>query len=145
MSQYLDVTDLDVYHKLCELHLEVCRISRAWPREERFELTAQARRSSNAGPANLAERKSDRHLRNKIEGANRARGETEETIHHLRIAFLKGYLSQEVLDTLETKYHECVRMLNGLERSLEQHLPERERRFPASGPAREKVAREPEH
>ena len=145
LSQYLDVAGLDVYHKLCALHLEVSRVSGPWPRQERFELTSQVRRSSNAAPANLAEKNSDRHLRNKIEGVNRARGEAEETIHHLRIAVLKGYLSPDTFGTLEGRYRECVKMLNGLERSLEQHLPERERRFPAASPPRAPGGRNAEH
>jgi hypothetical protein len=39
----------------------------------------------------LAEKHDDRHIRNKIEGINRSRGEAGETIHHLFIAKLKGY------------------------------------------------------
>jgi four helix bundle protein len=134
MADYLDVENLDVYGKLCDLHLEVCRLSMSWPRAERFELTSQARRNSNSAPANLAEKNSDRHLRNKIEGVNRARGEVEETIHHLRIAFMKKYVRSDEFEDLRARYQECVRMLNGLERSLERHLPARERRFPEKLP-----------
>ena len=67
MAGVKTVEDLAVYRRLCELHLRVCELSRRWPREERFELTSQMRRSSNSAPANLAERQSERHVRNKIE------------------------------------------------------------------------------
>ena len=60
----------------------------------------------------------------------RARGEAEETVHHLRIALLKGYIPQKTLDEVGERYRECARMLNGLERSLERHLPSTDRRFP---------------
>ncbi len=46
-------------------------MTRDWPAEERYELGSQVRRSSNGSPANLAEKHSDRHIRNKIEGVNR--------------------------------------------------------------------------
>jgi four helix bundle protein len=123
------IEDLQVYQRLCELHLEICVQTKAWPPDERFELTSQIRRSSNSAPANLAEGHSDKHLRNKVEGVNRARGETLEAVHHLYIGRLKGYITREEYERLRERYLECVRMLNGLERTLEKQLPESQRRW----------------
>jgi four helix bundle protein len=131
MSEFMRIEDLQVYNKLCQLHIDVCALSRDWPREERFELTSQIRRSSNSAPAQLAEKHSDRHLRNKIEGVNRARGEALETVHHLYVGMLKGYATEESYGTYRDRYHECVRMLNGMERTLERQLPPDQRRFPS--------------
>lgn len=130
MAEYQRIEDLVAYQRLCELHLEVCRMARTWPREERFELTSQVLRSSNSAPANLAERHSDRHVKNRIEGVNRARCEIAETIHHLYIANLKGYVMREAYEGLRSRYQECIRMLNGLERHLEQQLPSDQRVWP---------------
>lgn len=126
---YLDVEDLQVYQKLCQLHLEICDLSHAWPTEERYELGSQIRRSSNSSPAQLAEKHDDRHVRNKIEGINRSRGEAGETIHHLFMAKLKKYVPNDVYVSYRARYKQCIRMLNGLEKSLERHLPEKERRW----------------
>jgi len=131
MGDFMRVEDLVVYQKLCQLHIDVWQLTRSWPRDERFELTSQANRSSNSSPAQLAEKHGDRHVRNKIEGVNRARGEAAETVHHLFIARLKTYVTDEVFATFRERYHECIRMLNGLERTLEQQLPPDQRRFPA--------------
>ena len=128
------VEDLEVYQRLCQLHIEMCDLSHQWPAEERFELGAQIRRSSNSAPANLAEKHSDRHVRNKIEGVNRSRGEALETVHHLFIAKLKGYIVADQYLGYRERYEECVRMLNGLERKLEQQLPEADRRWPRVTP-----------
>ncbi|HJT36284.1 MAG TPA: four helix bundle protein [Pirellulales bacterium] len=130
MSDFMRVEDLKIYQKLCQLHIDVCKLSDTWPRNERFELTSQVRRSSNSAPANLAEKHSDRHVRNKIEGVNRSRGEALETVHHLYIANLKGYITKSQLDDLRARYWECVRMLNGLERTLEGQLPSEDHRWP---------------
>jgi four helix bundle protein len=130
MAEFMRVEDLLVYQRLCDLHIEICELARSWPPEERYELGSQVRRSSNSAPAQLAEKHSDRHVRNKIEGANRARGEASETIHHLYVAFRKKYVAEEVFETYRSRYHECVRMLNGLERKLEQQLDPTLRRFP---------------
>jgi four helix bundle protein len=92
----MDVEDLGVYQRLCQLHIEICDCSSKWPMEEKYELGSQIRRSSNSAPAQLAEKHDDRHIRNKIEGSNRARGEANETVHHLFIAKLKGYIDGDI-------------------------------------------------
>jgi len=129
-KKYLEVEDLDVYRRLCKQHIEVCDLSHEWPREERYELGSQVRRSSNRSPAQLAEKHDDRHIRNKIEGVHRSRGEAGETVHHLFIAKLKGYIDQSVYSSYRSRYKECIRMLNGLKKSLEKNLPQSERRWP---------------
>ena len=128
-KNYLDVEDLEVYKMLCQLHIEVCDLTHQWPLEEKYELGNQARRSSNSAPAQLAEKNDDRHIRNKIEGVNRSRGEAAETIHHLFMAKLKGYITEKVYLEFKDRYKECIRMLNGLEKTLERKIPERERRW----------------
>ena len=73
-KNYMAVEDLEVYIKLCQLHIEVCNLTHNWPQEEKYELGSQVRRSSNSSPSQLAEKNDDRHIRNKIEGVNRSRG-----------------------------------------------------------------------
>ena len=131
MADFMRVEDLKVYQKLCQLHLEICELANHWPSEEKYELGGQVRRSSNSAPANLAEKHSDRHIRNKIEGVNRARGESLETIHHLYIAKLKSYIDDKIYNNFRNRYLECVRMLNRLEKTLEQQLDESCRRWPS--------------
>src|ERR1035437_4205448 len=132
METYRRLEDLVVYQKLCRLHIEICELTHRWPFEEKYELGSQARRSSNSAPAQLAEKYDDRHVRNKIEGVNRSRGEAAETVHHLFMAYLKGYETQPAYEEYRARYQECIRMLNGMERTLEKQLPESDRRWPNS-------------
>ena len=141
---YLDVEDLQVYQKLCQLHLEICDLSHTWPAEERYELGSQIRRSSNSSPAQLAEKHDDRHVRNKVEGVSRSRGEAGETIHHLFMAKLKKYIQNDVYAKYRERYKQCIRMLNGLEKSLERHLPEKERRWASADATEESGEPNPE-
>ncbi len=127
--KFRDVENLQVYNRLCDLHLEIWEDTKHWPRTERFELTSQVLRSSNSSPAQLAEKNDDRHIRNRVEGVNRARGESSETIHHLRIATRKFYLEQERFQNYKERYQECIRMLNGLEKNLESSLPDSDRKW----------------
>src|SRR4051812_25081098 len=48
-------TELIVWRKSRAVGLEVFRPSKTWPREERFSLTDQARRSSRSVGANISE------------------------------------------------------------------------------------------
>lgn len=130
MEAYKRLEDLVVYQKLCRLYIEICELTHRWPAEEKYELGSQARRSSNSAPAQLAEKYDDRHVRNKIEGVNRSRGEAAETVHHLYMANLKGYTIQAIYEEYRARYKECIRMLNGMERTLEKQLPESDRRWP---------------
>jgi 23S rRNA-intervening sequence protein len=57
------------------------------------------------------------------------KGEAAETIHHLFMAKLKGYITEKVYSEIRCRYKECIRMLNGLEKTLERKVPERERRW----------------
>jgi four helix bundle protein len=137
MEPYRRLVDLLVYQKLCRLHIEIAQLSHRWPAEEKYELGSQIRRSSNSAPAQLAEKYDDRHIRNKIEGINRSRGESAETVHHLYMAHLKGYEPPKTYDEYRMRYQECIRMLNGMERTLEKQIPESDRRWPDSSGVRE--------
>jgi 23S rRNA-intervening sequence protein len=47
--------DLDVYQKAFEIAMQIFRTSKSFPKEERYSLTDQIRRSSRSVCANLAE------------------------------------------------------------------------------------------
>lgn len=126
------VRDLRVYQLLCEIHIAVCDLTLQWPSHERFELGSQVRRSSNSAPANLAEKHGDKHLKNWLEGINRARGETLETIHHLYIALRKNYISPDDFSRFETDLNHALKMLVALQKSAEKRLPPDQRQFPTA-------------
>jgi lysozyme family protein len=98
--------DLEVYQRLCKLHLEVCHTT----------LTFSA-------PANLAEGWNNKHINIYLEGINRAQGEIQETRHHISMAFKKKYVSEEKYNYFIKEYDECGKMLSGLENSLEKYCP----------------------
>lgn len=110
--------DLEVYQKLCELHLEICKLTLSFPRFELYELGSQIRRSSNSISANIAKGWNNRHINIYLEGINRSLGELQETKHHLYMAFRKDYLNETVYNEILDKYNECGKMLKGLQQSL---------------------------
>ena len=110
--------DLEVYQRLCDLHIEVCNLTFEFPKFEIYELGSQLRRSSNSVPANLAEGWNNKHINIYLEGINRALGELRETKHHISMAFRKRYLIEVKYKDLIERYNGCCKMLKALERSL---------------------------
>ncbi len=88
--------ELSVYQKACELDLLIFRETKSWPKEERYSLIDQVRRSSRSIGANLAEawakRRYPAHFLSKLSDAD---GELQETMHWLERASEYGYLSSE--------------------------------------------------
>jgi hypothetical protein len=77
-KNFMDVEDLKVYKKLCQLHIEVCDLTHIWPQEERYELGSQARRSSNSAPSQLAETERIHHRK----GVSRVQGPLQRMHSH---------------------------------------------------------------
>ena len=48
---------------------------------------------------------------------------------NLFMAKLKHYITDDTYRSYRARYKECIRMLNGLEKSIEKHLPEKDRRW----------------
>ena len=112
--------DLEVYKKLCELHLEISEVSLSFPKFELYELGSQIRRSSNSIAANIAEGWNNKHINVYLEGINKAQAELQETKHHLHVAYRKKYLSEETYREYFERYGECGKMLRGSEQSLQR-------------------------
>lgn len=118
----MQVDDLKVYKKLCDLVIYINNLSLSFPKFELYEIGAQIRRSSNSVAANLAEGFDNKHTNIYLESISRSLGEIRETIHHLQICYRKGYFTKEILDNLVYEYTECTKMLFGLIKSLkDQH------------------------
>src|SRR5438067_4645218 len=122
------VEDLDVYQKLCQLHVDLGALTREWPHGENDNLGAQLRASSNSAAQQLALQHGERRPLNKVDPIARARIDALETIHHLFIAKLRNDISEDVYLGYRARYEECLRMLGGLERRYESHPPDPEPR-----------------
>ena len=108
-------TDLVVWRKSYELGLEVFRLSKSWPSEERYALTDQVRRSSRSIGANLAEawgkRRYEAAFVSKLTDAD---AEAHETEHWLINAQAHGFISAADLTKLRSLLDEVGRMLGSM-------------------------------
>jgi four helix bundle protein len=110
--------DLDVYRKSYRLAMEIFEVSKGFPREERFALTSQIRRSSLSVSANLreawAKRRYEASFISKLTDCD---GENSETDTSLDFALDCGYITPAQHQTLTSVCAEVGRMLGSMLRS----------------------------
>ena|SRR5436309_748480 len=95
--------------------LDVYRLTKGFPREETYGLTAQIRRSAVSIPANIAEGFRKRGRPDKARLMNVAEGSLEETRYYLRLANDLGYKTDA---TLVAKAAEIGKLLSAYSRTL---------------------------
>ena len=107
--------DLVVWQKAHAFVLDIYRLTKAFPREETYGLTAQLRRAAVSIPANIAEGFKKRSRTDKARVMNIAEGSLEETRYYLRLAKDLGYTTYAKLGDNAT---EIGRMLGSYARTL---------------------------
>ncbi len=116
--------DLKVYQLAYGLAMEIFNETKAFPKEERFSLTDQVRRSSRSVAANIAEGFRKRQYPNMF-ASKMADSDSEaaETQVWLDFACDCGYLPQQKHDLLIGRYEEIGRMLSAMIDHPERFAP----------------------
>ena len=116
--------DLRVFQLAYKLAMLIFRESRAFPKEERYSLTDQIRRSSRSVASNIAEGFRKRRYPNMfISKLTDSDGEASETQVWLDFARDCGYLAQQRYEELTTGYEEVGRMLGSMMATPEKFKP----------------------
>ena len=114
------VRDLDVYNKAFEAAMIIFKISKTFPKDEKYSLTDQVRRSSRSVCSNLAEgwrkRKYQAVFTNKLLDAAQ---EAAETQTWLEFALHCGYIDDDVFRNLYEKYEHIFAMLSTMEKKAD--------------------------
>ncbi len=119
---------LKVWQKAHALMLDIHKsLVPFFPKEEKFDLAAQIRRSSKSVPANIAEGHGRFYYGDNVRFCYNARGSLDETVSHLRAAFDLGYCSKDLYQNLRLQADEIRKMLNGyIEWLKEKRVGEKE-------------------
>jgi four helix bundle protein len=112
--------DLIVWQKSHQLTLEIYRLTKSYPQDERFGLISQIRRSAVSVCANIAEGQT-KTRRDFSRFFEIARGSLEETKYHLILSRDLSYCSQPQFENLFKLSDEIGRMIYGLNQKL-RHL-----------------------
>jgi four helix bundle protein len=121
MGYALSFKDLETYKLAREISYEIFIVSNSFPREEKYSLTDQIRRSSRSVGAQIAEswgkRKYIRHFVSKLTDSD---SEQFETQHWLEIAFECKYISEEQFIQLTSKCKSLGKMINHMMQKANQ-------------------------
>ena len=104
--------DLKVFQLSFEAGMEIFKITKSFPKEERYSLTDQIRRSSRSVSGNIAEafrkRKYPKHFVSKLSDSE---GEAAETQVWLDYSLECNYIDTETFAKLNDKYDHIIAML----------------------------------
>ena len=95
-------------------------VTRNFPRDEIFGMTAQIRRAAASIPANIAEGHGRENTGSFIQFLRIAQGSTKELETHLLLAQRVGLLEPDRLEPLLNRTAEIGKMLRSLIRALQQ-------------------------
>jgi four helix bundle protein len=116
--------DLKVWQRAMDLAQSIYELTRSYPGEERFGLTAQTRRASTSVPANIAEGYGRSSKGAYLNFLRIAQGSLRETETHLLLAVRVGLATEaDAADSLR-QADELGRMLRSLIVRLEAHDPD---------------------
>ena len=111
-SKVVRHTDLEVYQRAFAAAMEVFRLSKTFPAEEKYSLTDQGRRSSRSVAANISEAwRKRRYSASFVSKLNDAEGEAAETQTWLQFSVECGYANAEASRAIYVEYDSIIAML----------------------------------
>ncbi len=110
--------ELKVFQASKDLAEKVFELTRNFPKEEIYGLSAQMRDSSRSVAAGIAEAwRRRRYPTAFINMLNESEAEAAETQTWLSFALSANYIEREIADTLHGRYEEVIRMLVSMQRN----------------------------
>ena len=114
-KEYHGFRDLKVYQLSYRLALEIFELTKLFPKEEKYSLVDQIRRSSRSVCANLAEAwYKRRYPKSFVSKLIDCAGETGETEVWVDLSFDHHYINEDSRNKLLEKYSEVGKMLNSM-------------------------------
>ena len=114
-------TDLKVYQLSFEAGMEVFELSKKFPKEEKYSLTDQIRRSSRSVSGNIAEAwRKRRYPKSFVAKLSDSDGEAAETQVWLDYSLACNYIETSEHDALYDKYDHIIAMLTNMMNKPEQ-------------------------
>ena len=103
--------DLQIWHKAIELSKAVYMLTRAFPKEEQYGLSAQIRRATVSVPSNIAEGQARYGKKEFAHFLYIARGSLAEIDTQCVIAQQLGYINEHQYQSIFSKVDELQRMI----------------------------------
>ncbi|EHO40241.1 S23 ribosomal protein [Caldithrix abyssi DSM 13497] len=105
-------TDLDVWKKGREIRIEIYKLCKTLPREEKFVLIDQMKRAAISVTANIAEGFGRYHFKENIQFLRMARGSLYELLDHLITCKDQNFIKEESFKKIEDIIYTNIKMIN---------------------------------
>ena len=112
--------DLHVWKKAHALTIEIYRLTKRFPSEEKFGLISQLQRAASSIPINIVEGHSRKTSKEFLQFLNIARGSLEELRYLCLLSRDLGFVTPADRDGLEESASEIARMLDALIKTLQR-------------------------
>lgn len=119
MSEITSYRDLIVWRQAVDLAVDVYGVTRPWPAEERYGLTAQVRRAATSVPANIAEGYGRENAGSYAQFLRIAQGSLKEPETHLVIAERIGVVTSTDAARLLAQSESVGKLLRALIRKVQ--------------------------
>lgn len=114
--------NLEAYKVARILVRDIYRLQNKFPKEERYALGDQIRRSSTSITSNIAEGTGRNSMKEKIHFIEIAFGSLTESFSQLQNAQDLGYILEEEVEALRPQFNHVAALLSLLKRSYEEAL-----------------------
>jgi len=117
---YKDFTEMPVWQIAFQLTLEIYKVTKSFPSEERFGLISDMRRAANSITHNIAEGFGRYEARDKTRFYKIARGSAFELMSQTMISHHLTYLNETLQNGLLRECRKIIKNLNAMIKTLEQ-------------------------
>ena len=119
MSKY---KNLNVWILSMKTVKEIYDLTKAYPKDEKYELISQTNRAAVSIPANIAEGLGRNYKKDTIQFLHVSRGSAYEVETLLSVALMINIIDQEKFDRVNDVIENNIRVINGFINYLEQKL-----------------------
>lgn len=120
-------TDIEAWKLAKELRVELYKIARLLPPEEKYNLTSQLMRSAVSCTANIAEGYGRFHYQENIQFCRISRGSMYEAQDHLITCLDNNYINKETYEKTYNISSNTIKVIDGYIRFLKNKSNEQEK------------------
>ncbi len=116
---YKDFTEMPVWQKAFNLLIEIYRLSKSFPKEEKYGMISDIRRSANSVTHNIAEGFGRYEKRDKTRFYKISRGSAYEIISQTLVSFALNFIKIDDKENLVNGYSKVIDELDSMIKSIE--------------------------
>lgn len=116
---YKDFTQMSVWQKAFKLMIQVYKVTRIFPKEEKFGMVSDMRRAANSAVHNISEGFGRYEKLDKTRFYKISRGSCYELISQLLASHALDYVAKNESNSLIEGYKEVINELDSLIKSIE--------------------------